>query len=191
MSYFLVQEAVDNALWDMVKECTQYPDGNITWGQTDKIRPEEPYITLRMINLERAAKGRHLGYDEDTCEEITGADYIVKYEVAAFREDRSNEISPMATCWNISQALVQNQYRSILDEAEVGFSDSTNVINISVQIDGASWEQRASFVVTFICAVSDKATVATDVIESVEVEQNLLDSAEELVSKEIYTIPEP
>jgi len=190
MSFYEVNETIDNALWDMVAAASGYPTQNITWGKTNKIRPQDPYITLRQVNMERVARGRSLGIDYDTCIETTADDYILKYEIAAFREDPINQIRPKSTCMELSLAFVSTQYANILADAKVGFSDSTNVIDISVQIDNATWEQRASFVVTLLCAISNEATAATDAIESTEIEQNLLDAAEDLVSQETYTIPD-
>ena len=185
MSFYLAKKQTENALWDMVKEATQYPDQNITFGKTDKIRPQDPYITLRFINLERAAKGRHLGYTVEGYER-TGADYIMQYEVMALRDSISLEVDPFATCWQIAHALVQPQYSNILSAASVGFSDSTNVIDVSVQIDLASWEQRASFIVTLLCAIEEQATEVTESIETVGTEQTVLDEDSEIISQETY-----
>lgn len=185
MSFYLAKQTIENVLWDMIQASTQYPSNTITFGKTDKIRPEEPYITIRYVNLERAAKGQHLGYDEDGYE-ITGADYIMQFEIAAFREDPAQEINPFSTCWQISHALVQPQYNGMLSAAKVGFSDSTNVIDISVELDGASWEQRAAFNVTLLCALSEIATEVTESIETVETEQTLLDEDSEIISQETY-----
>ena len=185
MSFYLAKRTVEDALWDMIQAATQYPTSNITFGKTDKIRHEEPYITIRYVNLERVAKGRHLGYDENNFE-ITRADYVMQFERAAFRSDDLAEIDPFSTCWQIAHAFVQPQYSCMLSEAKCGFSDSTNIIDISVQIDGASWEQRAAFNVTLLCALSEVATIATDEIETVEIEQTLIDEDSEIISQDTY-----
>ena len=74
MSFYDIKVAVEDAVWDFVKDVSQYNDNNITFGKTNKIRPEEPYITIRFLNAERYARGRREGYTP-TCEEQTAADY--------------------------------------------------------------------------------------------------------------------
>jgi hypothetical protein len=187
MSFFLIKEEVENAVWDFIKSATQYPDSNITFAKTNRIRPEDPYITIRFLNAERYAKGRIIGYTNN-CEEKVVADYRIQFEVAAFREDRDNQIDPLSTCMQITHATAQTEHAEILCNAKVGFSDSTNIIDISSVRDGAIWEQAYSFIFTFNIAVLEINSNPSYIIDTVNMEMNLLDTDDTLIAQENISV---
>lgn len=190
MSFYDVKIAVEDAVWDFVKDVSQYNDDNITFGKTNKIRPEDPYITIRFLNAERYARGRREGYTP-TCEEETAADYKLQFEIAAFRDDPANSIDPFATLWQITHAFGQPSHTKILNDAHVGFSDSTNVIDTSGVRDGATWEQSGSFFLTLNVGVLEVGRVPIDIIETVNMEATLLDTDESVIAQENISVTTP
>lgn len=116
------------------------------------IRPSGTYITCKLVSADPASWQAHkvLPTTEDGRTEVYQY-YLLTYQIACFRNN-SNDI-----IFDLAHSLREPEMRWILNQGKLGYSNHSNPIDRSIQIDNVKIEERSVFNAYFYYAYNRSA----------------------------------
>lgn len=169
---------VEDALYDFILTATGLPTTQIVWAETNKNKIKGQYITIRRVARTRVGRGRRIGYNESGIG-IIASDYELAYVITAVRRDNDGQ-EPMDLLGLVDQALGDGDMLNVFfSSKKIGFQDCSSIADVTIPLDGISFEQRANMNIYFNVTICTDSLVDTGQIDTVNGTLTVTDTGQE------------